>query len=283
MPLVTWPPSYYADGAKVGVTADLDEVYDKDSPLWRWDLWNNTDRSYLYFTPYLYDNVADFIPGEQHEKNITIYIVEKRRPDADPITHVGPTVTLVKTAEFSSIHSKRKDDADDGRPTLSRAGIIGVVIASIVGACLLYLCCWQGCCGCCGPKRWKPRDDVDVEGYDHGIQTENLRLEENSRLVENLRFAENLRLAGGAGPARPARVVSNVPRVRQKRSHTLEIARPETWREERERVALERAENARIERVREELQRATSGEVPPVYIPETLPSYKHESPPPYQP
>ncbi|KAJ4362026.1 hypothetical protein N0V83_010967 [Neocucurbitaria cava] len=170
-----WPTGYYNNDSRLNL-----DYEGRPGVLF---LRKNTGNGTQDFTPYLYDYKATEIPGVQNEKTIEMYFEERRLNDElDPMnlkTYHGPTLILVKTAEWPTMTSASSratatakspyssdDDDDDGKPKLHPGAIVGIVLGSIVAAVAIFFLCCRNCC--CGAKR-TPRPKVDKQKQAHLI------------------------------------------------------------------------------------------------------------------
>jgi hypothetical protein len=187
-----WPQNYYHPSSRVAIEYDLTSKF-----LF---LLNNTGNRTEDFTSYMYSRSALSIPGKPNERSLKLYMRERRVGDDVPedevlnlAVHEGPTVILVKTAEFSTtVRSARatatsrssyrggydSDDDDDDRPRLSSGAIVGVVFGSIIGFALLLFCC---CKGCCGANKGKPARPTMAKEEKDRIVREGLELMEQRK------------------------------------------------------------------------------------------------------
>lgn len=108
----------------------------------------------------MYEQHALAIPGAPTTERALKMYMRTKQEGKDVINHEGPTLVLVKTAEYPSPSSRptgsgsyNNDDDKDALTGLTSgqmAGIIvGIIVAIIAG---ITLCCCYGCCACCGVK-----------------------------------------------------------------------------------------------------------------------------------
>jgi hypothetical protein len=114
------------------------------------------------------------IPG-QDAHSVDMYMYSRQVASKEVLNYRGPTLVLVKTAEFPSPYnnaggstSSDDDDKDPltGLTTGGMAGIVVAVLVAIVAIIVASCCC--GCCACCGVKGYRkrgarPRPVMDAE------------------------------------------------------------------------------------------------------------------------
>jgi hypothetical protein len=158
-----WPPAYYDPDSKLAIDYNVTSKY--------FILSNNTGNRTQAFTPSMFDEEAEAIPGKVNEKSMKMYFRERRMNDqSDPKNlenHDGPTLILVKTAAFTTISvtvtSTRKpkydsDDDDDDRHLVGGA-VAGIIVSVIVVVIIFFTCCCYAC-GCTkGRRSAKPTID----------------------------------------------------------------------------------------------------------------------------
>lgn len=174
--VVFWPTGYYNNDSGL----NLDYEARPNILLLR----NNTGNRTQDFTPYMYDYKANEIPGVQNEKTIKMYLQERRYNDeTDPMnlkTYDGPTLILVKTAEWPTMTSASSratatgktnyssdDNDDDDKPKIHPGAIVGIVLGSLVAAVAIFFLCCRNCC-CCAKRT--PRPKVDKQKQAHLIE-----------------------------------------------------------------------------------------------------------------
>ncbi|KAF2824969.1 hypothetical protein CC86DRAFT_447004 [Ophiobolus disseminans] len=198
-----WPPTYYHSDSRVAIEYDLTSSLTLFQP--------NTGNSTEYFTSYMFDRKALPIPDTRTEKSMKMYMRE-RRYGSDVLdktnlaVHEGPTIILVKTADFTSSTrsltratatsrpysgSSRSSDYDD-KPHFSSGALAGVIIGSIIGFVAVMVCC---CRGCCGKKRRAAKPELSAEEQMR-IAAQGLELMEQRKAV-GVREAEEGRGGGG--------------------------------------------------------------------------------------
>jgi hypothetical protein len=160
-----WPTDFYGSDNRVAVDTDTTS---------RYTLWvNNTGNRTQSFSQYTFESTAERIPDTFNEKSIKMYMRE-RLQDAKPgsasqTAYDGPTLTLVKTADFTTASARAtstrrpsSNDNDDDR--LVRGAVAGIVVGVIVAiVALCASCCY--CCGCCGKGSRKARANVNKEEH----------------------------------------------------------------------------------------------------------------------
>ncbi|KAH7082139.1 hypothetical protein FB567DRAFT_99349 [Paraphoma chrysanthemicola] len=222
---IYWPPAYYAPDVRVGID------YERSRLL---HLMNNTGKSAVSITEYLFDGHADSIPGQPiNERRLKIYMREGVPNDDVPpwnlTRHEGPTITLVQTAQWTRTSSawptatrRPSRSGSDSGSRLSGGQIAGIVIASIGALIFLVTCtCYNCCCGVRGP----PKQNIDPEEQAR-VVAQGVELMEQGKRVQ--------------------------PQV-QHATPTLDVGN--------------RATDLEIERIREERAPAYTEEPPPKYTP----------------
>lgn len=158
-----WPQAYYNATSKVAIE------YDLASNLLL--LLNNTGNRTEAFTSFMFERKALPISGTQNEKSMKLYMRERRINDqSDPLNlkvHDGPTLTLVKTADFTSRTSARATSSgtsyrtslndNDHSDRLAQGAIAGIIIGALLGFVILILFCCYGCCSGKGRRAAKPK------------------------------------------------------------------------------------------------------------------------------
>lgn len=134
----------------------------------------------------------------ENERSLKLYM-RSREEGKEVVNHEGPTVVLVRTAEWTSESSRPtgtrtpssyKDDDDDRDPLsgLTSGGMAGVIIGIVVGVvALITLCCCCGCCGCCGGKTKAAR------------RQERVKMDEEEQAQIVARGMELMEQKGGSG------------------------------------------------------------------------------------
>lgn len=162
-----WPRTYYNDTSRTDLSLRLNStrIYTLSGVT---NIGNRTWR----FDEYVYNWGADAIPGVANERLMKV-VMEARNPKnkTDLIQVAGPTVTLVKTAEFPtptpySRASTTRSYAyptgktctttcstNHGPPSLSNGQISGIVIGAIIVLVLILV--WCGCCCCSSAMKQK--------------------------------------------------------------------------------------------------------------------------------
>jgi hypothetical protein len=124
----------------------------------------------------MFDKEAEAIPGKVNEKSIKMYLRERRMIDqANPMSlenHDGPTLILVKTADFTTTGSGTKatstrqssyDSHDDDDRHIVGGAIAGIIIGVIVVIVALITCC----CYACGCKKGGRGAKPKIDGAEH--------------------------------------------------------------------------------------------------------------------
>lgn len=163
-----WPTKSYHSDAKISLSWDSTDRF----VIVR----NNTGNDTQDYTPWMFDYRAIPLPNLPNQRAMKMSILERRfNDDLDPYnlaSHAGPTVILVKTAEWPSRTSSYNrptatnrssnddDDDDDDDDDRKMKGIIaGTVVGVIAAIVLAFFCC---CRRYCAQRRGK-RAKVDKE------------------------------------------------------------------------------------------------------------------------
>ncbi|KAH4292909.1 hypothetical protein HBH64_179200 [Parastagonospora nodorum] len=120
---------------------------------------NNTGNTTLLVGESLYATFGLNIPGVRNEKTLAVVMRAKAPGVSEAEVYAGPTVVLVKTAEFPSATATSRpksddDDDEDALTGLTGGEMAGIIVGVIVGIiALVTVCCCYGCCGCCGGRK----------------------------------------------------------------------------------------------------------------------------------
>lgn len=132
-----------------------------------------------------WDKQGVVVPDKDNERAVQMYMRSRVSGSSDVKNHEGPTIILVKTADFSPSPSPTSkpsyndsdDDDIDALTGLSSGGMAGVIIGILAGViALVTACCCFGCCACCGvQKRVGRRRGGVVTEEDMGVGKEERR------------------------------------------------------------------------------------------------------------
>lgn len=123
---------------------------------------------------YKYQGLSIPLSGKKNEKTLTAYMRSRKIGKAELGTDQGPTIVLVKTAEFSRTastatgtskpYSGSDDDDRDALTGLTSGGMAGIIVGVLVAiVALITACCCFGCCACCGVKKGARRQKFRVD------------------------------------------------------------------------------------------------------------------------
>ncbi|KAH8707602.1 hypothetical protein GQ44DRAFT_471312 [Phaeosphaeriaceae sp. PMI808] len=94
-----WPKSYYSPDSKIELEYDQTST---STSYWR----NNTGNQTQFFTEWIFERKARPILGNPNEKSMKMFM-EERRVGSDSLkVHDGPTLILVKTADFTTTSAR---------------------------------------------------------------------------------------------------------------------------------------------------------------------------------
>ncbi|KAH9873113.1 hypothetical protein J1614_005510 [Plenodomus biglobosus] len=165
---IFWPTKSYHSDAKISLSWDPTDRF----VIVR----NNTGNDTQDYTPWMFDYRATPLPNLPNQRAMKMSILERRFNDDLDLynlaSHAGPTIILVKTAEWPSRTSSynrptatnrsSNDDDDDNDDDRKMKGIIAGTVVGIVAAIMLALfCCCRRCC--CAQRGKRVKEDKEVQ------------------------------------------------------------------------------------------------------------------------
>jgi hypothetical protein len=142
---------------------------------------NNTGNRTQSFSQYSFETTAERIPENVNEKRIKLYMRERlqdaKASSTSQRAYDGPTLTLVKTADFTTTTARTTSTRGSGyygsgysSPNynddhhLPNGAVAGIILAAIVAIIALFTtCCY--CCGCGGKGTRKAKANVNKDEH----------------------------------------------------------------------------------------------------------------------